>query len=562
MGAVEDAKAAAEAAGLNYFDWAERQRKTQELRTYMGRDAADDYIKSQVRTQQDRAVYVLDQYISTELANMDDAAREVKDIFTTVNRNTQDTLAQTADEAKATQERASEAAAGPVNDLGEAVKEAFREFVIDPAQNFLADAISSSVGDLLDKSIMGDVSKGTEMGELLSASMPEVVKAGSPKIRQNFTHALNTIIDETRPSGIEAAVKAAGAKSTVSPETGAAAQGVIAAGSLGGLVALTAAGSAIEAATLGQVEIPGQFLLRLGAYYGLSTMAAAPVRAPYEWGVSRPAEYFWAKTFTPNIPGPTDLVRFELREVYRPEFRDELLTPRPTDKFLEQMAYQGYDKFQAENYWAAHWELPGTRQGYEMFQRLRPGKAGISKAFTEEDLRALLRRLDILPRYHDQLIDVAFRTLSRVDVRRMYRVGTLDRAGVLSAYLDLGYSAQNAELMTDFTVKYESRDEEIDYGKSELINMFKEGYIVEAEFKSRAASQQHAENDIERALGIAKLRFEYDLKNDQRAVVITAYRKEKISRDEATAQLLRIMPAALRVTTLLDREDAKKKAEA
>lgn len=269
--------------------------------------------------------------------------------------------------------------------------------------------------------------------------------------------------------------------------------------------------------------------------------------------VEQPLRYEMNAIFTPTVPGPTDLVRFELREVWRPEFRPELLTPPPTDRFLQLMRYQGYDRSFAEDFWAAHWELPSPAQGYEMFQRLRPGLPGISKPFTEDDLRALLRRLDILPAYHDQLIDIAYRPYSRVDVRRMYKAGVLDREGVKDAYLDLGYSPERAELMTEWTVRWTEEGVEREAGAGAVKALIKEGFRTKDEGRTLLAELGYGGEDIEKQIRIAELMFEYDYKSDLRSLILDRFTKGEISDVEATARLSEVMPAVERVEALIAR---------
>ncbi|GAI61105.1 unnamed protein product, partial [marine sediment metagenome] len=143
-----------------------------------------------------------------------------------------------------------------------------------------------------------------------------------------------------------------------------------------------------------------------------------------------------------RIPGPGDLVTFALREVWRPDLRSELLSPNAPGRYYELMAKQGFGREFAEDYWASHWVLPSVRQGFEMFWRI--------PEFTEGELRALLTRLDILPRYHDNLMAIAYAPWTRVDIRRMHKVGVIpDRAGLERAYGDIGYHGRQLEGIVD-----------------------------------------------------------------------------------------------------------------
>jgi hypothetical protein len=113
--------------------------------------------------------------------------------------------------------------------------------------------------------------------------------------------------------------------------------------------------------------------------------------------------------------------------------------------FVEWVGKKGLSKEWASRYWAAHWSLPSPQQGFEMLHR---GVIGI------DDVNMLMRALDIMPFWRDKLIQIAYRPLSRVDVRRMFALGVLNVSGVRRAYTDIGYNDYNADLMTQFTIKY------------------------------------------------------------------------------------------------------------
>ena len=124
----------------------------------------------------------------------------------------------------------------------------------------------------------------------------------------------------------------------------------------------------------------------------------------------------------------------------------------------------------AERFWFAHWVLPSLGQGFAMFHRLRDPDS--DTFFSLDDLRNLVKTQDISPFFRDRLIEIAFRPLTRVDVRRMFRDGTLDRDQVLSAYRDLGFSEESAELMTEWTVK-NARQAQKDLTRTNIIKGYK-----------------------------------------------------------------------------------------
>ena len=144
------------------------------------------------------------------------------------------------------------------------------------------------------------------------------------------------------------------------------------------------------------------------------------------------------------IPPITDLITMAVREVFSLEQRAASGLDIGYPEILTGLAAkQGLSEEWARNYWAAHWRLPSVQQGYEMLHR------GVIDL---ETLRALIKALDVAPGWIDRLIEISYRPFTRVDVRRMYSVGILDREGVKRAYLDLGYNDEKAEALTEFTV--------------------------------------------------------------------------------------------------------------
>ncbi|GAI33778.1 unnamed protein product, partial [marine sediment metagenome] len=142
------------------------------------------------------------------------------------------------------------------------------------------------------------------------------------------------------------------------------------------------------------------------------------------------------------------------------------------------------DRDSAADYWAAHWELPSVGMGFQMFHRLDD--------FTEADLRALLTRLDILPRYHDQLISIAYNTYTRVDARRMYAAGVLTANEVYQSYLNQGYDAEKARKLADFAVA-DAGASDRELTKADILNGYRDGLLSLAEARDMLVGIRYSE---------------------------------------------------------------------
>lgn len=185
---------------------------------------------------------------------------------------------------------------------------------------------------------------------------------------------------------------------------------------------------------------------------GMITMVAALARLSNE-PVDRAIRKYLNEELPNAIPNPTDLVRFELREVYREEDRAKALVVPPSSTFLELMKEWGYNKYHAESYWAAHWELPSPIQAYEMYHRLRPGEFEEGVYFDKAELEKTLKALDYRPDFIERLIQIAYQPITRVDIRRMWAMGVIQTEEELyGRYQDLGYSPKDCEAMVAFTI--------------------------------------------------------------------------------------------------------------
>lgn len=152
------------------------------------------------------------------------------------------------------------------------------------------------------------------------------------------------------------------------------------------------------------------------------------------------------------LPGINDLISMAVREVFSPEIADrfELFSDLP-DEFVVEADKQGLSKEWARRYWGAHWQLPSFGQGAEMFHR---------KLMPREDLELLVRSLDVSPFWRDKLIGITYNQITRVDIRRIFQLGLIDRHEVKERFEKNGYTSEDAELLTKFYEVYSGPDEE------------------------------------------------------------------------------------------------------
>lgn len=177
------------------------------------------------------------------------------------------------------------------------------------------------------------------------------------------------------------------------------------------------------------------------------------------------------------VPPVQDLITMAVREVFTPEIAESFgqFEDFPED-FQQFAAQQGISEFWARNYWAAHWALPSLQMGFQMLHR------GV---IDESELDVLLRSQDVMPFWRDKLTAISFNPLTRVDIRRMHKLGLLTTEELVPRYMAVGFSRDDAEKMRDFTIAFNAPEEPVDptdltqLNRSLILGLFADGVIQE-----------------------------------------------------------------------------------
>lgn len=172
------------------------------------------------------------------------------------------------------------------------------------------------------------------------------------------------------------------------------------------------------------------------------------------------------------IPPPQDIVTWYAREVFEPKMIKRYgLDDELPDYEGSLFPQAGVSEEQARNYWRAHWQHASWTQVAEMLHR---------GYIDEDDVWDWFRLVEIPPFWRDKLIKIAYTPFTRVDIRRMYRIGVLDDDEVVQAYMDIGYNREKAEKLLEFTKKYYPREDQADdydvreMTKSEILRGYRE----------------------------------------------------------------------------------------
>ncbi len=175
---------------------------------------------------------------------------------------------------------------------------------------------------------------------------------------------------------------------------------------------------------------------------------------------------------TEQLPGLSDILSLAVRDVFdeRAVERFQLGAEFP-QAFQKLMNEIGVRQDMPDLLWKAHWRLPSIGQGFEMFQRLRPGRT--DNPFTIDDLGDLLKVADISPFFMPLLREIALRPVVSIDVSRLFREGLIDDLEMTERNMDFGYSPENAAKLTEMEVRQGQADE-----RDLTLGLIKKAYAV------------------------------------------------------------------------------------
>lgn len=226
-------------------------------------------------------------------------------------------------------------------------------------------------------------------------------------------------------------------------------------------------GTVGEIATLGQVEGFRAMFAMQDKVYGASDLASEIKMMEYRTRYLTMYQRWLNRTNPMMLPGPSDLVRFALREVWDPTRRPELLAEDAPRDYYIFMTQQGFNPERAADYWASHWVLPSVGQLNEMLHR---------DVITPEEWDRFVKYNDFDPTVRPWLKDISYNPYTRVDTRRMWDLRLLTEEELKKNYKDLGYDEEHAQKMTTWTKVYVLA--------TEMRARYSKGWVTEAEVRT------------------------------------------------------------------------------
>jgi len=255
----------------------------------------------------------------------------------------------------------------------------------------------------------------------------------------------------------------------------------------------------IEALMLGTKRPFDELLLTQAHWRG--TMGVAQINEELEKQGYTDSQIFQWYQARKVIPSPSDLVSMAVREAFSDstaqQFGYDENYPAEAAEWAEK---QGLGQEWFRRYWRAHWQLPGVTQVREMWRR------GIIEP---EDVEAYLLAADLPIFWRDAIQKWMSAEITRVDVRRLYNLNVIGIGDVYTRYRKLGYSEDDAELMTQWT-SAEYMNDERELTKTDILTMYKDGIIFEEEATTYLEALEYRDYDITLLLAHQDLKREQE----------------------------------------------------
>ena len=223
-----------------------------------------------------------------------------------------------------------------------------------------------------------------------------------------------------------------------------------------------------------------------------------------------------------TVPGPADLIRFVVRDVFSPDIVSAFdLDADYPDQFTEIARKSGISEELAKWFWASHWTLPSVNMAFEMLHR---------DVIEEDTIDLLLKTADVLPFWRDKIKAISYNPLTRVDVRRMHKMGVLTEEEVLRAYKDTGYNEKNAQRLTEWTLLYnEPQPAEVEHAglfesHSQTVEAFKRGILTDVMAFTLLQDLGFSDTAIEGILSQAQIEMELQDRIDEWDLLFAEYK--------------------------------------
>jgi hypothetical protein len=230
-----------------------------------------------------------------------------------------------------------------------------------------------------------------------------------------------------------------------------------------------------------------------------------------------------------QLPGYQDIISVYMREGYLEDKWVEI-----PQEFIDYMKQLGYSSEWAKRLWGKHWVLPGVELLYEMFWK---------KIISYDDMVQMLKYHDFEPVWRERLIQNAYRTIPRIELRRAYRYGIIDASSLTERYEWLGYKPEDAARLGSIAVR-ESLDRYYTRLETVARQAYRKGLLSREGFEQILRQINTPEAAISLALMAEDLARSADVREPAEepptltvSQILSLYGSRKMSREVASARL-------------------------
>ncbi len=245
-----------------------------------------------------------------------------------------------------------------------------------------------------------------------------------------------------------------------------------------------------------------------------------------------------------RIPSIQDIVRYIAKEAFEPDKIEMfgLMEEYPVEAEIWG-AKQGVSKKWVEAEWVAHWRDLGIDFMLEAFHR----------HIVDWDLvKSYMSLIEIPPRLQSIVRDTAFRVYTRVDVRRMHKIGVLDDEELVQAYQDQGYDTDKAAKMAQFTIRYNIQNQK-DLTKSEVLKGYAENIIPKNEALAMLIDMEYSEGEAEYLVTYEDYKEGKKLEDLVLKNIASRYQENLIDQTEARTRLNNLNLSGERIELLIEK---------
>lgn len=271
------------------------------------------------------------------------------------------------------------------------------------------------------------------------------------------------------------------------------------------------------------------------------------------------------------IPGPSDLIRFAVRDVFNEQLANDLGLFKEYEENKDFPAWcsaqglrrmsldlPGYGRVEADwpkMFWGAHWQLPSPTQLYVMLHRLRPNRVQrwavggvVPEPVGVKQVNDLLKANDYPPDWRIRLAAIAYHAVGLRDLRRMFMERTIDRDEMREKFLDLGHAPDDAELLTRQMESERDRKEnawrekqrlrELNRVVRALDDAFRLGFISEQFYLQQLLAVNFDEQAATIRINATRLDIQRRLVESQMKAIKQGYFNGFLTVDELISQLI------------------------